>query len=73
MRLFLLRYLWKGDDLLTTIQDVPCKEFSDEHRREITYTMHSGMRYYLLRHIALQAQTDIGNIFSLRVGIAIKI
>ena len=34
-------------------------EFSNEHRREI--------------HIALQAQTDIGNIFSLRVGIAIKI
>ena len=34
-------------------------EFSNEHRREI--------------HIALQAQADIGNIFSVKAGIAIKI
>ena len=33
-------------------------EFSNEHRREI--------------HIALQAQADIGNLFSLKAGIAIK-
>ena len=34
-------------------------EFSNEHRREI--------------HIALKAQADIGNLFSLKAGIAIKI
>ena len=35
--------------------------------------MHLGLRYYLLKHIALEAQADIGNIFSVKAGIAIKI
>ena len=59
MRLFYFNIFGKGNALIDYNSGCILQEFRNEHRREI--------------HIALQAQADIGNLFSLKAGIAIKI